>query len=144
VSHFRVVIQYCMEVLLQSPWLSSVSEPGMKQPLVSTSHAAAVLGCSKRRVLELARDGKLPLVFNIAADMQRPSFPRIAAATVEAFRMGLRPSPNLERFFEPAFPPQTNVYVPPELAWRLQCDYDHVYKLLKGGNWRMLGGCRLT
>ena len=103
------------------------------RPLVSPSFAAAVLDCTKYRLLEEVENHRLPLAFDIGAPGAKRICLRVAAASVRAVRTGLKPPSDLGKFLDTAFPKEKAHYKPPRLALLLDCDYDHIYHLLEAG-----------
>jgi hypothetical protein len=101
------------------------------RPLVSPAFATAVLDCSRYHLLERIENQKLPLAFNIAAPGVKRICLRVAAVNVRAVSAGLKPSADLATFLNAAFSAKEPYYGAPRLAWLLDCDYDHIYHLLK-------------
>ncbi len=105
---------------------------GTARPFASPWFAAAVLDCSKYSLWEHIQNGGIPLAFDIGAPGARRLCLRMATASVMAFKTGLKPSSDMAKFFDAAFPKERPVYRPPRLAWIFHCDYDHIYHLLAG------------
>ena len=101
------------------------------RPLVSPAFATAILDCSRYHLLERIENQKLPLAFDIAAPGVSRKCLRVAAVNVRAVRSGLKPTEDLVKFFDSAFPAKEPHYGAPRLAWLMDCDYDHIYHLLK-------------
>jgi hypothetical protein len=100
------------------------------RPLAALGFAAALLDCSNYRVLDFIENGALPLAFDIAKPGARRHCLRVATAGVLAVRSGLKASSDLEKFLDAAFPKGQPVCPAARLAWKLHCDYDHIYHLL--------------
>jgi hypothetical protein len=100
------------------------------RPFTSPWYAAAILDCSKFSLLDHIENGRMPLAFDIGRPGASRVCLRMATASVLAVKTGLKPSPDLEKFFDGAFPKDKPFYRPPRLAWILHCDYDHIYHLL--------------
>ena len=101
-----------------------------KRPSASPWFAAAILDCSKYSLSEYIEKGQIPLAFDIGAPGATRLCLRMATASVMAVKTGLRPSSDMAKFFDAAFPKDKPFYKPPRLAWMLHCDYDHIYHLL--------------
>jgi hypothetical protein len=104
--------------------------PETARPFASPWVAAALLDCSKYTFLNHVEHGRLPLAFDIAIPGATRLCLRVATASVLAVRTGLKPSADMGRFFDAAFPKDTPIYRAARLAWILQCDYDHIYHLI--------------
>jgi hypothetical protein len=100
------------------------------RPFASPWFAAAILDCSKYSLSDYIENGGIPLAFNIGIPGATRICLRMATASVMAAKTGLKPSSDMAKFFDAAFPKDKPVYRPPRLAWMLHCDYDHIYHLL--------------
>lgn len=100
------------------------------RPFASPCYAAEILECSRYSLFDHVQNGDIPLAFDIAAPGATRLCLRMASASVLAFRTGLKPSSDLAKFLDAAFPGETPIYRAPRLAWILHCDYDHIYHLL--------------
>jgi len=103
------------------------------RPFVSVWVAASVLNCSERRIAAWLEDGSLPFAFNIARPGVRRACVRLATDGLQGFVCGKHPFAALTEFLEATFPPEKPVYEPARLAWMMQCDYDHIYNLIRAG-----------
>jgi hypothetical protein len=103
----------------------------IERPFVSVWVAASVLNCSEHRVAAWLEDGSLPFAFNIARPGVRRACIRIATAALQGRLCGRQPFAAQPDFLEATFPPEILVYEPARLAWMMQCDYDHIYNLIR-------------
>ncbi|HEY3856053.1 MAG TPA: hypothetical protein VGO67_16815 [Verrucomicrobiae bacterium] len=101
------------------------------RPLVSAAFATAILDCSRYHLLERIEDQKLPLAFDIAAPGVSRMCLRVASVNLQAVRSGLKPMEEFAKFFDSSFPAKEPHFGAPRLAWLMDCDYDHIYHLLK-------------
>jgi hypothetical protein len=101
-----------------------------RRPFASPGFAEAILDCSKYSLLSHIQSGGIPLAFDIGIPGATRLCLRMSTANVLAARTGLKPSSDMAKFFDAAFPKDKPVYRPPRLAWILHCDYDHIYHLL--------------
>jgi len=100
------------------------------RPFASPCFAAAILDCSKYSLGDYIEHDRIPLAFDIATPGATRLCLRMATASVLAVKTGLKPSSDMAKFFDAAFPKDKPVYRPARLAWMLHCDYDHIYHLL--------------
>jgi hypothetical protein len=117
------------------PWLAGRAQVRIKRPFVSVWVAASLLNCSEHRIATRIQDGSLPFAFNIARPGVRRACVRLSTASVLGFRSGAPPFPGLPEFLDATFPADKPAYEPAEVAWMMQCDYDHIYNLIR---WRVL------
>lgn len=103
----------------------------IERPFVSVWVAASVLNWSEHRVAASIEDGVLPFAFNIARPGVRRGCVRLATAAMEGCLGGAPRFDTLRDFLRATFPPQTPIYEPARLAWMMQCDYDHIYNLIR-------------
>jgi hypothetical protein len=103
----------------------------IERPFVSLWVAASVLNRSEHRIAASLEDGSLPLAFNIARPGVRRACVRLSTAAVQGYISGAQSFPGLPEFLEAVFPPATATYEPATLAWMMQCDYDHIYNLIR-------------
>jgi hypothetical protein len=113
-----------------------------RRPFASPPFATAILDCSRYSLLDCIQNAGMPLAFDIRAPGAQRLCLRVATASVLAVRTGLKPSSDMAKFFDGAFPKDKPVYRPPRLAWILHCDYDHIYHLLEAGALADAGGAR--
>jgi hypothetical protein len=111
-----------------------------RQPFSSVWQAAALLGCTERRVYHYVQEGRLPLAFDIARPDGGRACLRMATASVVALQRHTRAPNELEPFLADALPPGQFSYKAPHLARLLQCDTDHIYRLIAAGALEDIGG----
>jgi hypothetical protein len=100
------------------------------RPFSSVWQAAHLLDCSERQVYHYVQAGRLPLAFNIARPGSDRACLRMATASVVAMQRRHPPSTELEPFLNQAVPATQFSFKAPQLARMLQCDLDHVYRLI--------------
>jgi hypothetical protein len=103
----------------------------IKRPFVSVWVAASVLNCSEHRIAGWIQDGRLPFAVNIARPGVSRACVRLSTAALQAFLFGGLPFAGVPEFLDAVFPPGTANYKPPQLAWMMQCDADHIYNLIR-------------
>jgi hypothetical protein len=112
----------------------------VRRPFSSVWQAAALLDCSERRVYDCIQEGRLTLAFNIGRRDGRRACMRLATASVVALQRHLRPPCDLEPFLAGALPDSQFSYKTSQLAWLLQCDSDHIYRLIAEKELEDIGG----
>jgi hypothetical protein len=112
-------------------WAAGSPPFHIERPFVSVWVAASVLNCREHRVAAWLEDGSLPFAFNIARPGVRRACVRIATAALQGCLGGRQPFAAQADFLEATFPPGIPVYEPARLAWMMQCDYDHIYNLIR-------------
>jgi hypothetical protein len=115
----------------KSPARKDLSSFCIQRPFLSVWVAASVLNCSEHRVACWMQDGTLPFAFNIARPGVRRACVRLSTAALQGCLSGAQPFAGLPEFLEAVFPPAIATYAPAQLAWMMQCDYDHIYNLIR-------------
>jgi hypothetical protein len=111
-----------------------------RQPFSSVWQAAALLGCAERDVYHFVQQGRLPLAFDISRPDGDRACLRMATASVVALQRRRRPPAELEPFLQDALPAEQFSFKAPQLARLLQCDTDHVYRLIASRALEDVGG----
>jgi hypothetical protein len=101
-----------------------------RRPFSSVWQAATLLDCTERRVYHYIEEGRLPLAFDIARPGGERVCLRMATASVVGLQRHRRPQADLEPFLAEVLPPAQFSYKAPQLARMLQCDLDHIYRLI--------------
>jgi hypothetical protein len=111
-----------------------------KQPFTSIWQAATLLDCAEKRVYHYIQEGRLPLAFDISHPGSGRACVRVATASVLALQRRTRPAGDLAPFLAEALPATQFSYKAPQLARLLQCDADHVYRLIGAKELEDVGG----
>jgi hypothetical protein len=111
-----------------------------RRPFSSVWQAATMLDCSERRVYHHIQEGRLPLAFDISRPGGGRIYIRLATASVLALQRRRRPPSDLGQFLAEALPPEQYSYKAPQVARMLECDADHIYRLIAAGVLEDIGG----
>jgi hypothetical protein len=111
-----------------------------KRPFSSVWQAATLLDCSERRVYHYIQEGRLPLAFDISRPGGERVCLRMATASVVGLQRHKRLAADLETFLAEVLPPAQFSYKAPQLARMLQCDLDHIYRLISANALEDVGG----
>jgi hypothetical protein len=101
-----------------------------RRPFTSVWQAATMLDCSERRVYHLIQEGRLPLAFDISRPGGDRVYIRLATASVLALQRHRCPPSDLAQFLAEALPADQFSYKAPQVARLLECDPDHIYRLI--------------
>jgi hypothetical protein len=111
-----------------------------KRPFSSVWQAATLLDCTERRVYHFIQEGRLPLAFDIARPGGGRACVRMATVSVVAMQRIRTPSADLAPFLAHAVPETQFSFKAPQLARLLQCDLDHIYRLIGTNMLQDVGG----
>jgi hypothetical protein len=111
-----------------------------KRPFSSVWQAATLLDCTERRVYHYIQEGRLPLAFDISRPGGDRACMRMATASVVALQRIRKPSADLAPFLAQAVPETQFSYKAPQLARLLQCDLDHIHRLIADKELEDVGG----
>jgi len=111
-----------------------------RRPFSSVWQAATMLDCSERRVYHHIQEGRLPLAFDISRPGGERSYIRMATASVMALQRHRRPPSDLDQFLAEVLPAGQFSYKAPHLARMLECDPDHIYRLIGANVLEDIGG----
>ncbi len=101
-----------------------------RRPFSSVWQASTLLDCTERRVYHFIQEGRLPLAFDISRPGVERHCLRLATASVVALQRHRCPPADLEPFLAGVLPASQFSYKAPQVARMLQCDFDHVYRLI--------------
>jgi hypothetical protein len=101
-----------------------------KRPFSSVWQAATLLDCTERRVYHYIQEGRLPLAFDISRPGGERVCLRMATSSVVGLQRHRRPQTELEPFLAEVLPSAQFSYKAPHLSRLLQCDLDHIYRLI--------------
>jgi hypothetical protein len=111
-----------------------------KRPFSSVWQAATMLDCTERRIYHYIQEGRLPLAFDISRPGCERACIRMATASVVALQRVRLPSSELAPFLALVAPETQFSYRAPQLARLLQCDLDHIYRLVASKMLEDVGG----
>jgi len=111
-----------------------------RRPFTSVWQAATLLDCSERRVYHHIQEGRLPLAFDISRPGGERLYIRLATASVLALQRHRRPPSDLDQFLAEALPATHFSYKAPQVARMLECDADHIYRLIAANALEDIGG----
>jgi hypothetical protein len=111
-----------------------------RRPFSSVWQAATMLDCSERRVYHHIQEGRLPLAFDLCSPGGARSFIRLATASVLALQRHRRPPTDLNQFLIEVLPEGQFSYKATQLARMLECDADHIYRLIGANMLEDIGG----
>jgi hypothetical protein len=111
-----------------------------KRPFSSVWQAATLLDCTEREVYHYIEKGQLTLAFDIAGPDSGRACLRMATASVVALQRCRPPPVDLASFLAEAAPETQFSYKAPQLARLLQCDPDHIYRLIAAHALEDIGG----
>jgi hypothetical protein len=111
-----------------------------RRPFSSVWQAATMLDCSERRVYHHIQEGRLPLAFDISRPGCERHYLRLATASVLALQRRRRPSFDLAPFLAEVLPAGQFSYKAPQVARLLECDPDHIYRLIGANVLEDIGG----
>jgi hypothetical protein len=111
-----------------------------RRPFSSVWQAATMLDCSERRVYHHIQEGRLPLAFDISRPGGERVYIRLATASVMALQRHRRPPSDLDQFLAEALPPGQFSFKAPQVARMLECDPDHIYRLIGANVLEDIGG----
>jgi hypothetical protein len=120
--------------MIQNPSMSG------RQPFSSVWQAANLLDCTERRVYQHIQEGRLPLAFDIARPGGRRFCIRLSTASVVALQRHQPPPSDLGQFLDRVLPAVQFSYKAPQVARMLQCDVDHIYRLIGANALEDVGG----
>jgi hypothetical protein len=111
-----------------------------RRPFSSVWQAATLLDCSERRVYHHIQEGRLPLAFDISRPGGERIYIRLATSSVTALQRRRRPPSDLDQFLAEALPEAQFSYKAPQVARMLECDPDHIYRLIAANVLEDVGG----
>ena len=113
---------------------------GGRRPFTSVWQAATMLECTERQIYHQIQEGRLPLAFDISRPGGDRLYIRLATASVLAVQK-LRPPPcDLNEFLALVLPESQFSYKAPQVAGMLECDPDHIYRLIGVKELEDIGG----
>jgi hypothetical protein len=101
-----------------------------RRPFSSVWQAATMLDCTERQIYHYVQEGRLPLAFDICRPGADRVCIRMATASVVSLQRVRLPSADLAPFLERVAPETQFSFKAPQLARLLQCDLDHIYRLV--------------
>jgi len=111
-----------------------------KRPFSSVWQAATLLDCTERQIYHYVQEGRLPLAFDICRPGADRVCIRMATASVVALQRVRLPSADLAPFLDSVAPATQFSFKAPQLARLLQCDSDHIYRLISSKMLEDVGG----
>ncbi len=146
-SHKKVRNKYCIahyyvgiQLVMRNKRTSRNPALAARRPFSSAWQAATLLDCSARRVYESVQEGRLPLAFDIGRPGSSRVCLRMATAAVIALQRRLPPPSDLEAFLAEALPDGQVSFKATHVARMLQCDSDHIYRLISEKVLEDIGG----
>ena len=110
------------------------------RPFSSVWQAATMLDCTERQIYHYIQEGRLPLAFDISRPGAERVCIRMATASVVSLQRVRLPSPDLAPFLNQVAPETQFSFKAPHLARLLQCDQDHIYRLISSNMLDDIGG----
>jgi hypothetical protein len=101
-----------------------------RRPFSSVWQAATLLDCTERLVYQHIQEGRLPLAFDISRPGGARICIRLSTASVVALQRHQLPAADLDQFLTQVLPAVQFSYRAPQVARMLQCDLDHIYRLI--------------
>jgi hypothetical protein len=113
---------------------------GRRRPLASVWQAASMLDCSERDIYHQIEEGRLPLAFDISGPAGGRAYIRLATSSVVAAQRRRRAPGDLNKFLAELLPEGQFSYKAPQVARMLECDPDHIYRLIGAKALEDIGG----
>jgi len=110
------------------------------RPFSSVWQAATMLDCTERQIYHYIQEGRLPLAFDICRPGAERVCIRMATASVVSLQRVRLPSSDLSPFLNQVAPETQFSFKAPQLARLLQCDQDHIYRLISSNMLEDVGG----
>lgn len=110
------------------------------RPFTSVWQAASMLNCTEKQIYHQIQDGRLPLAFDISGPGRERIYLRVATSSVMALQQQRTPPSDLDAFLAEVLPEGQFSYKAPQVARMLECDSDHIYRLIGANVLEDIGG----